>query len=90
MYKKITIYFMIFFLLFTNANCKVKAADSDKKEKVLIVYDSLNFFSYNNNIVYSVRELVGAFNTAVNVVYIADYKEGEISNYDSVFVMGIE
>ncbi len=44
MYKKITIYFMIFFLLFTNANCKVKAADSDKKEKVLIVYDSLNFF----------------------------------------------
>ncbi|AUN10241.1 transcription factor [Clostridium botulinum] len=90
MYKKITIYFMIIFLLFTNANCKVKAADSDKKEKVLIVYDSLNFFSYNNNIVYSVRELLGAFNTAVKVVNIADYKEGEISNYDYVFVMGIE
>lgn len=47
-------------------------------------------FSYNNNIVYSVRELLGAFNTAVKVVNIADYKEGEISNYDYVFVMGIE
>ncbi|KEJ00681.1 transcription factor [Clostridium botulinum A2B7 92] len=90
MCKKIAIYFMIFFLLFTNANCKVKAADSDKKEKVLIVYDSLNFFSYNNNIVYSVRELLGAFNTAVKVINIADYKEGKINNYDYVFVMGIE
>ncbi len=69
---------------------KLKQQIVNKKEKVLIVYDSLNFFSYNNNIVYSVRELLGAFNTAVKVVNIADYKEGEISNYDYVFVMGVE
>lgn len=61
-----------------------------KKEKVLIVCDSLKFFPYNNNIVYSVRELLGAFNTEVKVVNVADYREREIDNYDYVFVMGIE
>ncbi|MCW6080509.1 transcription factor, partial [Clostridium sporogenes] len=90
MYKKIIIYFMVFFLLFTNVNCKIRAVDNVKKEKVLIVYDSLKFFPYNNNIVYSVRELLGAFNTEVKVVNVADYREREIDNYDYVFVMGIE
>ncbi len=61
-----------------------------KKKKVLIVCDSLKFFPYNNNIVYSVRELLGAFNTEVKVVNVADYREREIDNYDYVFVMGIE
>nr|WP_307889906.1 hypothetical protein [Clostridium botulinum] len=90
MYKKIIIYFMVFFLLFTNVNCKIRAVDNVKKEKVLIVCDSLKFFPYNNNIVYSVRELLGAFNTEVKVVNVADYREREIDNYDYVFVMGIE
>lgn len=90
MYKKIIIYFMVFFLLFTNVNCKVRAVDNAKEEKVLIVYDSFKFFPYNSNIVYSVRELLGAFNTAVKVVNVADYKKGEIENYDYVFVISIE
>ncbi len=35
MYKKIIIYFMVFFLLFTNVNCKIRAVDNVKKEKSL-------------------------------------------------------
>ncbi len=59
MYKKIIIYFMVFFLIFTNVNCKLEQWIMLKR-KVLIVYDSFKIFPYNNNIVYSVRELLGA------------------------------
>ncbi|EJO5347866.1 DUF2334 domain-containing protein [Clostridium botulinum] len=90
MYKKIIIYLIMLFLVITTTNLQVKAVDNTKKQKVLIVYDSLKFFSHDDNVVYSIKELLGAFNTEVKTVEITDYKKNEINSYDYVFVIGIE
>ncbi|NFV12297.1 DUF2334 domain-containing protein [Clostridium sporogenes] len=90
MYKKIVISLMVCFLLIISANCKVKGIDNIQKGKVLIVHDNFNSFSYDNNIIYSVKELLGAFNTEVKVMNLDNYKEKEIYNYDYVFVIGID
>ncbi|MGO5092780.1 DUF2334 domain-containing protein [Clostridium sp. LCP25S3_F10] len=90
MYKKIVIFLMVCFLLIISANCKVKGIDNIQKGKVLIVHDNFNSFSYDNNIIYSVKELLGAFNTEVKVMNLDNYKEKEIYNYDYVFVIGID
>ncbi len=79
---------MCFFIV--NTNCKVKGIDNIPKEKVLIVHDNFNSFLYDNNIIYSVRELLGAFNAKVKIIDLDNYKEKEIYNYDYVFVIAVD
>lgn len=90
MYKKRVIYLMVCVFFIVNTNCKVKGIDNIPKEKVLIVHDNFNSFLYDNNIIYSVRELLGAFNAKVKIIDLDNYKEKEIYNYDYVFVIAVD
>ncbi|WP_027623062.1 DUF2334 domain-containing protein [Clostridium lundense] len=88
MYKKILASILIIINLI---NFQVSAVTlNNSKERLLIVYDKSNFFGYNNKIISSIEELLGAFNLQVETVNIEKYKKSYIDNFKSVFVLGIE
>ncbi|QEK12843.1 DUF2334 domain-containing protein [Crassaminicella thermophila] len=87
LFKKMLLLFLIC-LLFINFS--QYSYGEEKKKNVLLVYDHRANFGSIEDIVTSVRELLGHFNVSVTEKNVEDYKEHEIEKYDYVFIIGIE
>lgn len=86
MYKQLNVICLTFILVLGNL-IYIFAND---KEKALIVYENQKTFSYNENVVNHLNELLYRFNNQVDNVYINYYKTGQINDYNSVFVINME
>lgn len=93
MFKKLTVFFLIFCLVFNLTQIQSFAATNSKatspKAKVLIVYDRKTIFGYSTDFVSTTSELLGAFNTKVDTINITDYKSSTLDHYDYVFIISI-
>ncbi len=87
-YKVLNVIFLTFILAL--GNVAYVFADNKEKDKALIVYENQKTFSYNENVVNHLNELLYRFNNQVDNVYINDYKADQINNYNSVFVINVE
>lgn len=89
-YRKILIFFLVLILfLFVIQPFQLANAESSKK-KVLLIYDRRNYFGYIQDVVTSYRELLGHFNVIVLEESQKDYKEGQVDNYDYIFILGVK
>lgn len=81
---------IILSILLVFSNSSLVFADIQKKEKALIIYENQKTFSYKENVVNHLNELLYKFNKSVDNIYVNDYKKGTLTKYDSVFVINIE
>lgn len=88
MCKRYIVIFLIILLVFSNIG--IGFANIEKKENALIIYENQKTFSYKENTVNHLNELLYRFNKSVDSVYINDYKKGSLKQYDSIFVINIE
>ena len=90
MFKRYKFCISIIIIFFTiNSSIKVYAQEK-LKSKAIIIYDRENIYGYNVNILNSIKELLGGFNTDVVTEKVDNYKKHDIDGYDYVFVLGIE
>lgn len=89
MFKKLTLFLLIFCLVFEFTQIKSFAA-TDPTSKVLIVYDKKTIFGYSNDFVSITQELLGAFSTQVDALNIKDYTSSTVDKYDYVFVLSLD
>ncbi|KKY02446.1 hypothetical protein VN21_03170 [Paraclostridium benzoelyticum] len=88
MCKRYIVIFLIILLVFSNIG--IGFANIEKKENALIIYENQKTFSYKENTINHLNELLYRFNKSVDSVYINDYKKGSLKQYDSIFVINIE
>lgn len=88
MFKKYILILLAFFITTCSLGVNTKAKEDCLN--VLIVYDTKVEFSYNRNILNSISELMGAFNTKVETVDIKEYKKNYLESYDYVFSVIID
>ncbi|MGL5756467.1 MAG: DUF2334 domain-containing protein, partial [Paraclostridium sp.] len=88
MYKKVTGLFLSLLLIIGSFN--ISLADNKIKGSSLIVYENQKTFSFNENVVNHLNELLYKFNNKVDKVYVNDYKKDMLKNYDSIFVINID
>ncbi|WP_052314793.1 hypothetical protein [Clostridium senegalense] len=88
MFKKYILILLAFFITTCSLGINTKAKEDYLN--VLIVYDTKVEFSYNRNILNSISELMGAFNTKVETVDIKEYKKNYLKSYDYVFSIIID
>lgn len=89
MYKKLTIAILVLLIVF-NILPNVAYADLKQDTSALIIYENENRFGYDENIINHLKELLYVFNSNVSEQYINSYKTGDISKYNSVFVINIQ
>lgn len=81
---------IILSILLVFSSSSIVFADIQKKEKALTIYENQKTFQYKENVVNHLNELLYRFNKSVDNIYVNDYKKGNLTKYDSVFVINIE
>lgn len=89
MYKKATIVILII-LTVLNIFPSVISTNVKEDTSALIIYENENRFRYDENIINHLKELLYIFNSNVVERYINSYEQGDISKYDSVFIINIQ
>jgi uncharacterized protein YdaL len=79
-------FFILIVVLYPLQLCNAE----ENSKKVLLIYDARQYFGYVEDVVTSYRELLGHFDVDVFEQHQRDYRKGQLSGYDYVFIMGIE
>lgn len=89
MYKKAAI-ISLSILMILNIFAPSTYATIKKDTSALIIYENENVFGYDEDVVNHLSKLLYVFNNEVSKKKINTYEKGDISKYDSVFIINIK